>query len=356
MKKNLTISILFLFIFVSVGVGFGFLLAQPAAIPPSLSEDINNESTVGLTKDFLSDSRDVQISVAVAPKQQLSAPVSGLITGLICSPGAVFSAGESNLSVSGQPVLNLATSSPLWRDLVAGDRGEDVTALTSELSRLGFSVRVSDVMQAHTVQVVNVRLAELGASVEDKNVIRRASILWLPSPAVSVLSCDAAVGSNMSDGQAVASLTAPVVGVRLSSALNGLLPGARVLEFGDESFSLDEKGQIVDPVELERFQTSARYIEITASFGKDLIGAGSPEDQSASFSGQYKLIEPLEAWALPPSALASIDGESACVISDSTPFKVDIVSSSLGKTYVIFGEGISVPQRVELHPKMSLKC
>lgn len=46
------------------------------------------------------------------------------------------------ISVNDLPLISLATSRPLWRDLVAGDTGLDVRALRAELTRLGYRTTV----------------------------------------------------------------------------------------------------------------------------------------------------------------------------------------------------------------------
>ena len=50
----------------------------------------------------------------------------------LCGDNAAQITG-ANLSIDGAPLLNLATSVPLWRDLGVGDEGADALALRAEL-------------------------------------------------------------------------------------------------------------------------------------------------------------------------------------------------------------------------------
>ena len=42
---------------------------------------------------------------------------------------------------------------------------------------------------------------------------------------------------------------------------------------------------------------------------------------------------------VPPSALFAFEGERGCVVADGSPARVEVVSSELGRTAVVFPDG-----------------
>ncbi|SMQ71904.1 hypothetical protein [Agreia sp. VKM Ac-1783] len=347
----------------AAGLTAGLLISQPPAIPPSLTIDKNSADVIPLTSESLSDSRDVQLTVKIGKKRQLSSPVAGLLTRMDCEVGTQFVSWQTNLAVSGSPLLNLYTSTPLWRDLRDGDKGEDVKSIQTELVRLGYEVATDGIMGPRTLSILQSRLKEIGSPVADPAVFTKASVVWLPAPTAVASSCDVPLGATVSEGQAGVSLEADVQGVTVKSAPTDLVPGPRLLLVDGSSFAVDDKSELISPEDLALFATLPSYRASVASGttpqkgeDSDQTDGGSGSLDGGGLSAVLELATPLNVSIMPPSALASQNGPTACVVADKTPLQVTVVASSLGKAYVTFANDVTPPAAVDLHPAKDTKC
>lgn len=65
---------------------------------------------------------------------------ASVVTGAPPATGSAVRAGSSVIEVNGRPIVLLAMSVPLFRDITPGTSGPDVVSLQAELRRLGFDV------------------------------------------------------------------------------------------------------------------------------------------------------------------------------------------------------------------------
>ena len=125
-------------VLLAVGAGGGLLLARLGtpdvlAAPTALSD---------LAVDTLmwDDPRPANLTLTMGAPQQVLAPRAGLLTASTCAPGGALRSGTVSFAVDGRPLLTLATSTPLWRDLPIGTSGADAAAVVAALRELGASV------------------------------------------------------------------------------------------------------------------------------------------------------------------------------------------------------------------------
>lgn len=78
--------------------------------------------------------------VAVAAPPRSEGQAASVVTAAPPATGTNVEAGRSVIEINGRPVLLLAMSVPLYRDIVPGTTGPDVASLQSELTRLGLDV------------------------------------------------------------------------------------------------------------------------------------------------------------------------------------------------------------------------
>jgi hypothetical protein len=192
-------------------------------------------------------------------------------------------------------------------------------------------------------------------TISDPLTLARSSILWVPGPEVPVSSCALTLGAPVTEGVEVAKLQPVIASVRVATMPTSLVPGARVVVIDGETFQVDDSGTISAPTELERFASKPEYLSsalaTSAGAAQSPGGAASGSaDSSGGISGRFQLAAPVEAWVVPPGALASIDGTNACVSSDGLGIAVTIVGSQLGKSYVTFDSDQMVPSAVDLAP------
>jgi len=354
----------------AAGVTAGLVLAQPAALPPSASAETSGAPTMVPTEQSVSDIRSVQLTVDVEAKKQIITPVGGLVTASRCTPGSPFESGTSTMAVSGAPLINFATAVPLWRDLRAGDTGDDVRAVQAELSRLGHPVATKGPLTARSVAAYNGRLKEAGGTPADPAVIERASALWIPAPQVVAATCSANVGATLSDGQTVAELRSAVTRVAAAKVPDDLVAGPRVLVIDGSRFALTDDLQLASPDDLAAFTATPTYQGILASgaaAASPSAGAGADGDGGSGGTGgsaaggptvlaDLELATPVTAWTVAPSSLTDIADGSSCIVSNGTAMPVTVIASSLGKSYVTFGEGVDAPASIDIRPHSGTTC
>lgn len=138
-RRKLIWSILVLLI---AGAGAaGFLLSPWSPFTDAATEsersDVSNVETAAVERAALTAS--LRLNGQLGYGASIALPIaSGVITGLP-APGTTVSVGESLYEADGRPVVLMAGSRPLWRDLAsdAAD-GPDVQQLEQNLQALGF--------------------------------------------------------------------------------------------------------------------------------------------------------------------------------------------------------------------------
>ncbi|MDO5094553.1 MAG: hypothetical protein Q4D79_14260 [Propionibacteriaceae bacterium] len=280
-------------------------------------------STVPVTQRTFADPRPVQISLKPGSEADLVAPAGGRLTRFDCQPGGAFVSGKSNAVLDGLPVVNLATSVPLWRDLAVGDRGEDVTALNAELRRLGFDEVSGDVVTASTVQAVSRLLADAGGTGDMGSSITVSRLLWLPEAETTVATCATQQGSQIETGTALAALPRSLDGATLTSVPSDIAPGERLVLVDSIPIPVSGDGAVTDLSALA--QTPSYEQAIRA--------------ENYSVTASYVLATPPTVWVVPPSSLYSFEGTAACLAAQPQPLPVQVVGSELGQSFVTFEAG-----------------
>lgn len=309
------------------------LLPQP---PESLSPGVAPTSVPVTTSPF-SDDRAVEAVATFAPERTLRSPGSGRVTSTSCRIGAPIESGTSLVAIDGVPVLNLATSVPLWRDITSGTKGPDVVALQTELQRLGHGVDADGDAGPATLAAVTALLASIGAT-SDSAGLRTSQVLWLPATSVVPSSCDIGAGDALAPGDPLAQLPAGLDAIVVKTLPDDLVAGERTLRLG--LFQLQLDGATVDAAELQR---------------PDLVSAiGRPETgNTVTAQATLSLVDPVEVAVVPPGSVVS-DGDRTCVRAEGRPITVHVVGSQLGETFVVFDA--ARPRDVDARPEERLGC
>jgi hypothetical protein len=302
------------------GAGIGLLLS-PASPPPSLAS-----ASVGLTAvprgmDY-TDEQTVPFSVALGPSLALRSSRGGVATASACVPGASIVSGSSLFALDGVPVVQLATSTPLWRDIGIGDTGTDVTALQTELIRLGHSLEIDGRWGWLDISAFDAVLVAAGAPESDHGVVAMASVAWLPSSTVVASRCLVGVGMGVAPGQELVELPAQLAAAH-AHLPSGIADGARVVVVGDQRYSIAEGGLITDPAALLAISDSAEFRE------------RDPSSDPPTITLRVELEEPLRAQAIPPSAIYDLEHSVGCVQHGGSATKVRVIASQLGLALVV---------------------
>lgn len=322
------------------GVAFGSGYALAPEPTPEWAEVV---SLVGAAievteREHAGERRAVSV-IELGPEQTLTSPTTGVVRMSSCEPGAPLISGQGVFTVDDRLVLALHTSSPLWRDLAEGMRGDDVTALQEELNRLGHQVRVDGVFRASTgVAVRNLWRAAGGP--RSQRTLPVTQVMWLAGPQVTLTECNLAMGERVEAGQdavvaggALESLTVQTVGLPADELL--------VTMVGLEQVTLlPEDGRITDREFLDAVTGSHAFEQ-------------ARRDGLTEMAVTLRLATPMRVMAVPPSALFDLSGSLGCIVADGEPTPIEVVASELGQSLVV----TSAPVRtVVVQPEDPAPC
>jgi peptidoglycan hydrolase-like protein with peptidoglycan-binding domain len=316
----------------------GFLL-RPADPPVDLASAADIDTAPVLHEPF-DDARSVEVELVTSPALDLAFGGSGRVTASACVDGGTLSSGEEAARVNDQPVIALATSMPLYRDLHRGVRGGDVRALQKELDRLNYPVAADGVYGWQTSQAV--RELQLDAGMRDPSgSVDLARVIWMPSSEVTFEECGAVPGSAASAGGTFASIPGALEGARLSSVPDLDVPGERRLTVAGVSGPIDGEGLAEDPDFL-------RELADTPEARAAVAGEGEP------LTGSVALTEHVDASRVPPGALFGVTGDTGCLRSGGSLHTVRIIGSGVGSSVVVAEEdGVGLPDNVDLGPALA---
>ena len=270
-------------------------------------------------------SAQVSVIPTVSASRQVLAHTAGTVTA-DWSQGRLES-GRKALSVDGRVVVALHTATPLYRDLKAGDQGDDVRALNDELNRLGYaSSPGSAVFSPATARGWAQLLKDAGDPNADGS-LSLADVAWIPQPAVTVSGWAGAPGSVIADGDPL-----------------GEVPGSieRVDLKGGEASGFDRTLTVFgQTVTLPAGQTGTDDADFCARLTatqdfQALLAQGKAVDWSQGVDGTVALTAPLQVWRVPAAAVfGAKDGTTGCVAArKGTTVPVRIVGSQLGVSLV----------------------
>lgn len=316
----------------AAGVAAGVWLTRPD-LPASLDTVAVRSAPVSFRD--LDDSRTVSVTVAAGTELELLAPESGRVTTAACEPGGVLTSGTNSFALDGAGLLSLATAVPPWRDLVVQDRGSDVAALNAELRRLGHDAPDSDRATAATLHAYQEAVLAAGLpATADRTRIAAADLLWLPAVEVTVGTCSAPLGSQVTESAPLVALDGAAT-ASISPLPTDALPGDRVLLIdGVTPVPVDPDGQITDPGALATLLSSGGYTAAVADDAGNRI-----------LSMSWRLAQSVSVAVVPPAAVRGAGDATSCVIDTAgTIYPVSVVASELGQTFVTTAEGAtSIP-------------
>ncbi|PJJ63665.1 peptidoglycan-binding domain-containing protein [Compostimonas suwonensis] len=311
---------------------------MPGTLQPSRSAE-----SVEVTEQEFVDERTVDVELVRDPGISLSVPLTGRITRFGCRPGASIASGGSFVSVDGRPLLTLATSMPLWRDLSIGDEGDDVKALQTELARLGYAVTADGDFGSASLAAVKALFTSIGDAAFDEPGLPVSRVMWAPTTTTVISTCIGSLGSSVSSGDALGTVQGIVSSAGITNLPSDLLSGARVLEVDGQVTSVNDDGTVTDPGALDLLSG----MRGTTGAARD-DGDGGAEQEPNQLAATFVLQTPVLVAALPPSSIYGVEGSEGCVRGDAVGVPVRIVGSQLGQSFVLF-EG-HVPKRVDVVP------
>jgi len=278
------------------GVSAGILIASPPT-PASLSSP-SVPSTVPVTTREFTDTRSLTLTIPPASPHELTSPIAGRITALQAATGTPVTSGSLPCEIDGLPLLALALSTPLYQDVVDGATGPDIAALNAELARLGYAApaesnRVTASTRAALASAMGVNDGAGGVP----SRIEASHVLWIPAPTVTPSSVPVHLGDSVDTQTVLLALEDSRDSLRLSVPPDAY-PADHVITLGDTDYPVPSDGVITElPV-------------------------------------SWKLAAPITVTVIPPASVIG-DATAACVFENGTAISVSVVSSQLGRTYVL---------------------
>jgi hypothetical protein len=273
----------------------------------------------------------------LAPTRTLKTNASGIVTGSLCVPGGELASGQTVLEVDGAPVVGLATSVPLWRNLAPDAVGDDVRALQVELARLGHAVTVDERYGSDTREAIG---QLLGTGAASGGSLALAQVVWLPAATVATQACAVVQGDSVAPGAEVATLAGSIASLQLAVTPHG---DGWVAAYGDAVALIEAGGQVLDPAFLAVIEASPEFA--ATRDGPAAVGV----------EVDVRLAAPVDVAAVPPSAVRiSGDGTGCVAADDGRSLPIHLVASSLGQSLVRFDS--EVPAAVAGAYPQGLAC
>lgn len=231
----------------------------------------------------------------------------------------------------------MASLSPLWRNLVKGDKGSDVEGLQKALVELGYALAIDGEVGDYTLRAVaDLQGITSAAGIREFESISPGMFLWLPAKSVTVGKVRLAVGQKIAAGDEVIELDRSIRSISVAQVPSDVIDAEHVLVFDDKEFTVDKSGKLVDP--------SSENLALIRQSHVFKEWEKSSTDGNSQLSVPLKLQTEIQAVSVSPSVVYGIEGNTGCVSDGQRSYKVKLIGSELGQTYVQFDKDVEVPQ------------
>ncbi len=323
-----------LIVAVSLSIGLCALFLPDRA--PALLQAAPEVTSAPVSSQMYSDSRQVTLLPRRAADRSLLSNTSGMVTG---SPASTLTSGKAAMSVDGRPVIALATSVPVYRNLAVGDSGTDVSALNTELRRLGYAAPAGTVFTQASKNAWGGLIRAAGGNATD---FKKADVLWIPASSVAVTQWTAVLGGTISEGDKI-----------------GVIPGAlqRLDIRGGQSFTDERRLSVYgQSITLPAGSSSVSDAGFCAKVAANPQFSSMSEEQAAAgITATVSLPKPIRVLRVPAGAVFGISGSHGCIArpgahsSGNVPLRVEIVGGQIGVSLVRMADSSDpMPSRVAL--------
>ncbi len=347
MLRRLSVVVVVAVVFALFGAGLMSVLMS-SSVPDALQSG-SHVAELPVSERVLDDSRNVALAVEMGDPMVLRSGTEGTVTSVSVTPGKVVASGDTVFEVEGRAVVALASASPLWRELVKGDKGEDVKVLQRALGDVGYALVVDGEVGDDTLRAV----AVLQGIKSEEEVRAFSSIspglfLWLPAKSVTAAKVRVSVGQKIAAGDEVMDLDGGIRSISLAQVPSDLIDAEYVLVFDEREFAVDTSGKLVDPSAenlalIRQTQVFKEWEKITG-------------ESKGQLSVPLKLKTEIKALSVSPSVIYGLEGDVGCVSDGQRSYKVKVVGSELGQTYVQFEDGVEVPKVLSTEVGVAPSC
>lgn len=333
-------------IIAAAGTAIALVLTVPVDAPQALATP-TPATVVNATQRTDADERQVQLVLETGAPRAVVTSRQGTVTAFHCTTGGMIHSGDVVATVDGAPVIAMATSVPLWRDLAVGDRGDDVRALQTEIARLGSTVTTDGIVGPGTVRAVRSFLVQHGVPKAGlpADAVPFDAFSWIPAAETAVRSCAAVLGAPVPADGVLVALPAELQSARLEQTPVDAVAGARRLVISSGTVDIGADGIVSEASGLRVIESLSEYQSTVAS------AEGVP-----TLNASWALVEPIEVDVVPPTALWDVADGAACVQpAGAGPRRVEVIGSELGQAFVRDPSGTRL-DRVRAQPDRKHGC
>lgn len=317
--------------------GAGLMSVMMSSGVPDVLQSGSRVSLFPVSERMLDDSRTVALTVEMGDPLVLRSGTEGTVTGVSAKPGSIMASGDTVFEVEGRPVVALAMASPLWRELSQGDKGEDVAAMQRALADLGYEIAVDGEIGNHTLRAVaDLQGIKSETDLREFGFISPGMFFWLPAKSVTVRKVRLSVGQKIAAADEAVELDSDIRSISVAQMPSDLIDAEHVVVFDGQEFAVDTSGKLADPS-----AENLALIRQTPVFKEWEKTTGENKGQ---LSVPLKLKNEIRALSVSPSVVYGLEGNMGCVSDGQRSYKVKVVGSELGQTYVQFEDGVEVPQ------------
>lgn len=335
MLRRLSVVAIVAVVFSLFGAGLMSVLMSSGV--PDVLQSGSRVTVLPVSERVLDDSRSVALVVEMGESLVLRSGSEGTVTSVSVTPGSVVGSGDRVFEVEGRGVVALASASPLWRDLLKGDKGDDVRVLQRALVDVGYEIAVDGEVGDETLRAVaDLQGITSESGVRDFVSILPGMFLWLPAKSVTVGKVRVGVGQKIAAGDETLDLDGGVRSISVAQVPLDLIDAEHVLVFDEQEFAVDTSGTLVDPSDQDL--ALIRQTQVFKEWEK------TTGENKGQLSVPLRLKTGIKAFSVSPSVIYGIDADMGCVSDGQRSYKVKIVGSELGQTYVQFDDGVEVPQ------------
>jgi hypothetical protein len=144
-------------------------------------------------------------------------------------------------------------------------------------------------------------------------------------------------------GASALTIAAAVTRIALKAFPDDVVDGARVVSLGTVHVPTEPNGTITDPAGLARIAATAEFRAFASSKGV------------VPLRGVWRLARALDVVAVPPGSIVGLEAGTPCILSDTSPVQVRLISSLAGRALVSFPQG-PPPQKIQVQPGTDARC
>jgi membrane fusion protein, macrolide-specific efflux system len=294
---------------------------------------------------------DAQFTMTRSRQTQLRAPAAGVVTKLHLSEGQALPTLKPLLEVDGAAIYGIASATPFYRDLAAGDTGDDVTALQAALAAAGYDPGSTDGdFGSQTVTALEDWQQAEGLDVTGR--LSLASFVSFP-PGSIVLDLPIAVGDRLAAGGNLATVGGSRDLIAQADVAQADVVRLKVGQSADLTFDALSGSQVsakVATIALEAETQSANAgTSAPVEYSVELRPVNLPSSVRAGMTGQVSVsVVDLRNVVIVPTAAVggTSDNPTVQVMNDGRPVDMPVVVGLATSTGVQIVTGIQPGQTV----------